>query len=131
MADDRVTADVIDADTAVLLPTSLGIKTPEYCAIMAKDNGARVRTLFSCRYGSVEARIAGPRLGFRWRQIEYFRWERSHKPDAAWIKSPADRECDQNDLLRCVRAVLEWLKQDSSVGSAPDQKSASRRHLSE
>lgn len=72
--------------------------------------GAQVELLFQCKYGPVCAYIRGPRSGFRWRNIEYCRWQMSTKQSGAWDKLHTFRSQDQPHLKRCAAAVSQWLR---------------------
>lgn len=72
--------------------------------------------LFRHKEGTVTATIHGPRIGFEWTRVEYFRWEMSTKQPGKWEKRAPTREVDQLHLERCVKAVRAWFRQRN----APD-----------
>jgi hypothetical protein len=77
--------------------------------------------LFKVTHGTVTATVYGPRIGFLWVQVDYFRWMLSTKEPNKWERRAPDREVDQLHLEQCVRAVRAWLRQRDG-GSAYAQK---------
>jgi hypothetical protein len=69
-----------------------------------------VLLLFEHDDGPVHVRVYGPRRGFRWRSVEYFRWRISPQHPGTWDKITWFRENDQPHLEKCVKAVRAWLK---------------------
>lgn len=67
--------------------------------------------LFRHKEGTVTATIYGPRIGFQWTRVDYFRWEISTKDPTKWEKRPPTREVDQLHLERCVKAVRAWFRE--------------------
>ena len=67
--------------------------------------------LFKHKEGTVTATIRGPRIGFQWTIVEYFRWQISTKEPGVWEKLAPTRECDQIHLERCVKAVRKWFRE--------------------
>ena len=67
--------------------------------------------LFKHKEGTVTATIHGPKIGFQWTKVEYFRWQMSTKEPGKWEKQHPTRECDQIHLERCVKAVRKWLRE--------------------
>jgi hypothetical protein len=70
--------------------------------------------LFKVTHGTVTATVYGPRIGFQWVSVEYFRWMLSTKVPGKWERRAPDREVDQLHLEQCVKAVRAWLKQRDS-----------------
>lgn len=70
--------------------------------------------LYEHRSGPVCVRIWGPRKGWRWKRVEYFRYIRSTRRAGQWIKVFPDRESDQRYLLGCVKAATAWLKEQDA-----------------
>jgi hypothetical protein len=81
--------------------------------------------LFKVTRGTVTATVFGPRIGFQWVSVEYFRWIISTKEPGRWERRPPDREVDQAHLEQCVKAVRAWLKQRDE-GNAFASKPARR-----
>ena len=67
--------------------------------------------LFKHKEGTVTATVYGPRIGFKWARVDYFRWEVSTKEPGKWEKKPPTREADQLHLERCVKAVRAWFRE--------------------
>lgn len=68
--------------------------------------------LFRVRRGTVTAEVRGPRIGWSWRVIRYYRWQVSTREPGVWEQLPPDRAVDQIYLGQCVKAVRGWLKED-------------------
>jgi hypothetical protein len=66
--------------------------------------------LFKHKVGSVTATVYGPRCGWEWTIISYFRWVPSSTVPGKFEQRPPDRECDQADLEKCVKAVRAWFR---------------------
>ena len=82
---------------------------------MANTQSGKAALLFKHTDGPVTVTVYGPRIGFQWRKVEYFRWVRSTKEPGAWERRLPDRAVDQLHLERCVKAVRKWLKQENST----------------
>lgn len=80
----------------------------------SRDNGNRVRVLFKVKKGTVTAEVRGPRLGWKWRVINYYRWEISTRKPGTWEKAFPDRTVDQMYLDQCVKAVRAWLRDNEA-----------------
>ncbi len=75
-----------------------------------------MRVLFRVKKGSVTAEIRGPRIGWQYRDVQYFRWQKSPKHPTKWIRVDPSRPTDQLHLEQCVKAVRTWLKaEDDSL----------------
>jgi hypothetical protein len=79
--------------------------------------------LFKVTRGTVTATVYGPRIGFQWVQVDYFRRMLSTKEPGKWERRAPDREVDQLHLEQCVKVVRRWLRQREG-GSAYAQKPA-------
>lgn len=66
--------------------------------------------LFKHKEGTVTVTVYGPRIGFLWTDVQYFRWVPSTKEPGQWEKRQPNREVDQEHLEKCVKAVRAWLK---------------------
>ncbi len=71
--------------------------------------------LFRVKKGSVTAEIRGPRIGWQWREVHYFRWQKSPKHPDQWIRVSPSRPTDQMHLGQCVKAIREWLKAEDDA----------------
>jgi hypothetical protein len=89
-------------------------KSAEMCG---RDSGNGSQLLFKFKKGTVTAEIHGPRLGWKWRIVRYYRWQKCSKEAAAWNQVLPDRAVDQPHLEQCVKAVRAWLKQDETSAS--------------
>ena len=78
------------------------------------NTGNLPELLFKIKKGTVTAEIHGPRLGWKWRTIHYYRWKKCTKEAKDWLKVTPDRAVDQAHLAQCVKAVRAWLKQDEA-----------------
>ena len=76
------------------------------------SSGNRPQLLFKVTKGTVTVEIRGPRLGWRWRDIQYYRWQKSTKDPAGWDRMPPNRAVDQAHLEQCVQAACHWLRQE-------------------
>jgi len=73
-------------------------------------NKATAVRLFEFESGSVRAVVRGPKIGFRWRTVKYYRWQRSAKYSNEWFKvTSAWRDKDNPHLAKCVAAVQRFL----------------------
>lgn len=69
--------------------------------------------LFEFKSGSVRAVVVGPKIGFRWRTIKYYRWQRSAQNPGEWFETTAAwRDKDNPHLAKCVAAVQQFLEQE-------------------
>lgn len=80
----------------------------------SKNTGAKPQLLFQFKKGGVTVEVHGPRIGWRWREIRYFRWMKSTEEPGQWKKVLPNRDCDQLHLEHCVKAVRAWLKEEES-----------------
>jgi len=72
--------------------------------------------LFKVKHGAVTAEVHGPKQGWQWRDIRYYRWQKSPKHPTQWIRVPPSRPTDQQHLEKCVNSVRDWLKaEDESL----------------
>ena len=60
-----------------------------------KESGNRPQLLFKVKKGTVTAEIRGPRIGWRWRDVRYYRWRKSTKTPAGWDQLTPNRAVDQ------------------------------------
>jgi hypothetical protein len=74
-------------------------------------NGSKPELLFKHKEGSVTATIYGPPMGWEWTKVSYFRWVPSSKEPGKFERRPPDREQDQQDLEKCVKAVRAWFRE--------------------
>ena len=74
----------------------------------------QLELLFKVKKGTVTAEVHGPRLGWKWRQIRYYRWQRCTRDADGWVKLSPNRSVDQVHLQQCVKAVRAWLKDDEA-----------------
>ena len=88
-------------------------KSNAYAAdpLRLREPSAIAALLFEFQSGPVHARIWGPRKGWRWKSIEYYRYVRSTRKPGSWVRVLPDRAADQLHLLRCVKATTDWLKE--------------------
>ena len=77
-----------------------------------RNSGNRPQLLFQVKKGTVTAEIHGPRIGWRWRNVRYYRWQKSTKNPSGWDQLMPNRAVDQPYLEQCVKAVRTWLKQE-------------------
>ena len=77
---------------------------------MANTNSGKPELLFQHKEGTVNVTVYGPRIGFLWTKVTYFRWVRSTREAGKWEQQLPDREQDQIHLEKCVRAVRKWFK---------------------
>lgn len=73
------------------------------------------KLLSKIKHGSVTAEIWGPRIGWRWRNVTYYRWTRSTKVPGKWERVFPARAHDQPYLQKCVKSVCEWLEQEDEA----------------
>ena len=93
---------------------------------MAQDG--KPELLFKVTRGTVTATVYGPRIGFQWVSVEYFRWMLSTKEPGKWERRAPDREVDQLHLEQCVKAVRAWLRErDGGNAFAPKPARRARR----
>ena len=71
---------------------------------------AKAQQLFKYKSGVVEAVIIGPKEGYLWKRIQYYRFEFCSKRKE-WVQLPPDRENDQPHLRACVNKVNKWLEE--------------------
>jgi len=71
----------------------------------------RPELLFKYKAGTVNVTIYGPRVGFLWTRVEYFRWVMSTRTPGKWARRPPCREVDQPHLEKCVKAVRLWFRE--------------------
>ena len=57
--------------------------------------------------------VYGPRIGWGWTRIIYFRWVQSSTEPGKFEQRPPDREQDQQDLEKCVKAVRAWFPEQA------------------
>lgn len=76
--------------------------------------------LFRVKRGTVTAEVRGPRIGWGWRVIRYYRWQVSTREPGTWDQLAPDRAVDQICLEQCVKAVRAWLKDDERPGGMKD-----------
>ncbi len=74
-------------------------------------NPDHVKQLFRTKSGPVEGKVIGPRIGFRWRIIEYCRWRPSTRVPGGWDKYMSFRHSDHVHLEKCVKEVGKWLRE--------------------
>ena len=77
---------------------------------MAKTQSGKPELLFKHKDGTVTVTVYGPRIGFQWTRVEYFRWVKCTKDPSRWERRPPDRETDQIHLEQCVKAVRQWFR---------------------
>ena len=66
--------------------------------------------LFETQFGSVRAVVIGPRIGFQWRTLKYYRLQPSTTDAAKWVEISANwRASDNRNLAKCVAAVQRFL----------------------
>ena len=85
-----------------------------------RTDGSKPELLFKHKSGGVQVTVFGPRIGWGWNQIDYFRWTRSTREPGKWEKRLPDRRDDQPHLLACVRAVIKWQKQYYAPATLPE-----------
>ena len=79
---------------------------------MSKPHGVQ---LFEARSGPVRAVVIGPRIGFRWRTLKYYRVQSSNKDPGKWVEiSSSWRANDNRHLAYCVKAVQRFLDEEES-----------------
>ncbi len=82
-------------------------------------DGSEAELLFKARFGTVQLTIYGPRIGWSWTKVNYFRWVPSTKEPGKFETRPPDRECDQEHLEKAVKAVRAWFRQRETEREAP------------
>ena len=73
-------------------------------------DGSKAELLFKAKHGTVTVTIYGPRIGWEWSIVSYFRWVQSTTEPGKWEKRPPDRECDQRHLAKCVQDARKFFK---------------------
>ena len=102
-------------DTCYLDAVNTQRKTRNPDPLRIKEPSAVSIPLFKCRYGPVRAEIHGPPKGWKWKVIKYYRLVQSTRGQAGkWIRVDPDRPADQKNLLRCVKAVVDWLDENEN-----------------
>ena len=74
----------------------------------SKSQSDHCRLLFKHKADAVNAEVWGPRLGWKWQRVEFFRWEISRRVPGEWDKVHSFRWQDVAGLEKCVKAVKEW-----------------------
>ena len=78
-------------------------------------NKATPVRLFEFKPGSVRAVVRGSRIGFCWRSVKYYRWQRSAKNPNEWFEvTAACRAKDNPHLAKCVAAVQQFLNDENT-----------------
>ena len=84
---------------------------PSHTVDAIVGNGEKPELLFKPKEGTVTVTVYGPRIGFQWTRVDYFRWVISTKEAGQWERRPADREVDQQHLEKCVKVVRAWFRE--------------------
>ena len=77
---------------------------------MANTNPPTAELLFQHKEGPVGVTVYGPRIGFQWTTVTYFRWVPSTKEPGKFERRNTFRENDQVHLEKCVKAVRKWFE---------------------
>lgn len=85
--------------------------THQAVIVVATTQSGKPELLFKHKEGTVNVTVVGPTIGFLWTRIEYFRWVKSTKEPDQWEKRFPDRETDQANLEKCVKAVRAWFRE--------------------
>jgi len=72
--------------------------------------GPGPKLLFRDKFGTVWVTIYGPLIGWEWTKVNYYRLVRSTKDPTKWVRRDADREVDQQNLEKAVKAVRSFYK---------------------
>ena len=87
------------------------IGNPRRLYLVANTIPGKPELLFKHKEGPVNVTVHGPRTGFLWTTVNYFRWVQSTKEPGQWEKRNPDREQDQVHLEKCVKAVRKWFQE--------------------
>ena len=69
--------------------------------------------LFKTSHGRTHLEIWGPRIGWHWRTVELFRWEKSNKKAGAWGKVLGRFNItDLPHVKKCITEAAKWAKED-------------------
>lgn len=72
------------------------------------------QTLFHAKWGVVHVEVRGPRLGWRWRSIEFFRYLPSTRRPGGWDQVRDFRPADLPALKKCLNEAIAWCKEDAA-----------------
>lgn len=87
------------------------------------------RLLYKIKRGTVTAEVHGPRIGWRWRRIKYYRWQKSTRDPKGWDQVSPNRPGDLLHLEQCVKAVRAWLRQEEHDLERIHRSPVSRKRL--
>ncbi len=71
--------------------------------------------LFKTKHGSVHAVVIGPEIGWLWRRVKYYRYQRSTTVPSGWDEVTDNWGRHNASLIKCANEVQHFLDKEQEA----------------